>query len=619
MIALRYFCGFSLQIFPYAFFCLYPFRDRFRLSTKKTMLMALSIFIVMVIPFSLIAQFNIGGDYKELIWNVIFYIALLLFGVLYCFIIQAKIAEKLFVFFVVMSYGFFVTSTVTFLHRTFRFPSDYFMYPPFALALTLIINLVLAKPFLILMERIRTMINADLESRMTGIVDSGVDYFHPDFRNADGNSRILRLWDQSIQGNPPQGYVTGTEYTKEQIDEALALGENQGRRLVPSVDYSGHGTSVLGIAAGNGRASDGVNQGVAYESDLIVVKMGIPRENSFPRTTELIQGIDYLVRQSLSLGRPMVINISFGNNYGSHKGDSLLETYIDMVSSAGRLVICTGTGNNGNQPLHEGGTLKQGQTRQIELSVSSREPTLNVQLWKSYEDEMSIYIENPSGNRIGPLDENLGPQRYRLGNTELLIYYGKPGPYHLTQEIYIDFLPVETYVDSGDWKIILSGKKVRGGEYYLWLPGGNTLNRGTGFYEPRAYGTLTIPATARRIIAVGAYDSLIDSYADFSGRGSRMLPYLKPDLVAPGVNIVAPVLGGGYRIVTGTSFAAPFVSGAAALLLQWGIVNGNDPYLYGEKVKAYFRRGARPLSGYETYPNEEVGWGALCLENSFPK
>ena len=454
---------------------------------------------------------------------------------------------------------------------------------------------------------------------LTGVVDSGVDYFHPDFRNADGSSRILRLWDQSIQGNPPQGYVTGTEYTKEQIDEALALGENQGRRLVPSSDYSGHGTSVLGVAAGNGRASDGVNQGVTYESDLLVVKMGIPRENSFPRTTELIQGIDYLVRQALTMGRPMAINLSFGNNYGSHKGDSLLETYIDMVSSIGRLAICTGTGNNGNQPLHEGGTLKQGQTRQIELSVSSREPTLNVQLWKSYEDEMSIYIENPSGNRIGSLDEKLGPQRYRLGNTDLLIYYGKPGPYHLTQEIYIDFLPGKTYVDSGDWKIILSGKKVRGGEYYLWLPGGNTLNRGTGFYEPRAYGTLTIPATARRVIAVGAYDSLVDSYADFSGRGSRMLPYLKPDLVAPGVNIVAPVPGGGYRTVTGTSFATPFVSGSAALLMQWGIVNGNDPYLYGEKVKAYLRKGARPLPGYEEYPNEEVGWGALCLENSFPK
>ena len=457
------------------------------------------------------------------------------------------------------------------------------------------------------------------EGILVGIVDSGVDYFHPDFRNEDGSSRILRLWDQSVNGNPPESYVTGTEYTKEEIDKALALEETEGRRLVPSRDFSGHGTAVLGIAAGNGRASGGVNRGVAYESELLVVKMGNARENSFPRTTELMEGIDYLVRQAVQMGKPIAINISFGNNYGSHKGDSLLETYIDMVSSTGRLVICTGTGNNGNQPLHEGGILKQGQTRQIELSVSSREPTLNVQLWKSYEDEMSIYIENPSGNRIGPLDEKLGPQRYRRGNTELLIYYGKPGPYHLTQEIYIDFLPVETYVDSGDWKIILSGKKVRGGEYYLWLPGGNTLNRGTGFYEPRAYGTLTIPATARRIIAVGAYDSLVDSYADFSGRGSRMLPYLKPDLVAPGVNIVAPVPGGGYRTVTGTSFAAPFVSGAAALLMQWGIVNGNDPYLYGEKVKAYFRRGARPLSGYETYPNEEVGWGALCLENSFPR
>ena len=285
----------------------------------------------------------------------------------------------------------------------------------------------------------------------------------------------------------------------------------------------------------------------------------------------------------------------------------------------GRTVIVTGTGNNGSQPWHAGGILQQGKTEEIQLAVGVFEPTLNVQLWKDYEDEMEIYLESPSGERIGPLYERLGPQRHLLENTELLIYYGKPGPYQLSQEIYIDFLPVETYVDSGDWKIILSGKKVRGGEYYLWLPGGNTLNRGTGFYEPRAYGTLTIPATARRIIAVGAYDSLVDSYADFSGRGSRMLPYLKPDLVAPGVNIVAPVPGGGYRTVTGTSFAAPFVSGSAALLMQWGIVNGNDPYLYGEKVKAYFRRGARPLSGYETYPNEEVGWGALCLENSFPR
>lgn len=154
---------------------------------------------------------------------------------------------------------------------------------------------------------------------LVGIVDSGVDYFHPDFRNADGSSRILRLWDQSIPGKPPQGYVTGTEYTKEEIDEALVLGETEGRRLVPSRDVSGHGTAVLGIAAGNGTVSEGVNRGVAYESDLLVVKMGNAGENSFPRTTELMEGIDYLIRQAVRMGRPIAINISFGNNYGSHE------------------------------------------------------------------------------------------------------------------------------------------------------------------------------------------------------------------------------------------------------------------------------------------------------------
>lgn len=168
---------------------------------------------------------------------------------------------------------------------------------------------------------------------LVGVVDSGVDFFHPDFRNEDGSSRILRLWDQSVNGNPPNGYTKGTEYTKEEIDEALVLGETEGRRLIalhieeapvarpliPSGDFSGHGTAVLGIAAGNGRASDGVNRGVAYESEILVVKMGNAGTNSFPRTTELMEGIDYLVRQAAALGKPIAINISFGNNYGSHE------------------------------------------------------------------------------------------------------------------------------------------------------------------------------------------------------------------------------------------------------------------------------------------------------------
>ena len=457
---------------------------------------------------------------------------------------------------------------------------------------------------------------------LIGIVDSGVDYRHPAFLTADGKSRILRLWDQSIPGNPPEGYVTGTEYTNVEINEALSLSVQEGRRLVPSEDVSGHGTAVLGVAAGSDFSRGAVNRGVAYESDLLVVKMGIPRQDSFPRTTELMQGVDYLVRQAIRLGRSIAINLSFGNNYGSHRGDSLLETYLDNVSGMGKNVICVGMGNNGNDALHTGGMLSPGEIQEIELGVGAFEPTLNVQLWKNYEDEMEIYLEHPAGERVGPLFETLGAQRWQAGNTKLLIYYGKPAPYHVTQEIYVDFLPQDEktpYVDSGVWKIILAARNIKNGEYFLWLPGGKTLNPGTAFYLPRPQGTLTIPATARRVISVGAYDARQNTYADFSGRGCRALPYPKPDLAAPGVDIYAPRPGGGYAAFTGTSFSTPFVTGAAALLMEWGIIRRNDPYLYGEKLKAYLRRGAKALQGSEKLPNDLIGWGRLCLESSLPE
>ena len=468
------------------------------------------------------------------------------------------------------------------------------------------------------------------EGILVGVVDSGVDYFHPDFRNEDGSSRILRLWDQSLDGKPPRGYVTGTEYTKEEIDKALALGETEGRRLValhieeapvarpliPSRDFSGHGTAVLGIAAGNGRASGGVNRGVAYKSDLLVVKMGNARENSFPRTTELMEGIDYLVRQAVKMGRPIAINISFGNNYGSHQGDSLLETYLSNAANVGRSVICVGSGNNGNDRIHTAGQLRQGQTETVEMSIGTYETTLNLQLWKAYADEIEISIETPSGERLPTLSEKIGTQRYRAGETDLLIYYGKPGPFQVTQEIYFDFIPVETYLTSGIWKIHLHGRRIREGNYNLWLPGGNVLNPVTGFYRPIAAETLTIPSTAAKVITVGAYDSRLNAYADFSGRGGSNLSFPKPDLVAPGVNITAPTPGGAYTTVTGTSFSTPFVTGSAALLMEWGIIQRNDPFLWGEKVKAYLRRGAQPLPGFNEYPNEAVGWGRLCLTSS---
>ena len=160
-------------------------------------------------------------------------------------------------------------------------------------------------------------------------------------------------------------------------------------------------------------------------------------------------------------------------------------------------------------------------------------------------------------------------------------------------------------------------REIISGNYALWLPSESVLNKGTAFLFTSVQGTLTIPSTAFRTIGVGAYNSATMTYADFSGRGSGAR--IKPDLVAPGVNVRAPIPGGSFGEFSGTSFATPFVTGSAALLMQWGIVDGNDPFLYGEKVKAYFQRGARQILGFEEYPNQVVGYGALCVEDSFPQ
>ena len=454
---------------------------------------------------------------------------------------------------------------------------------------------------------------------LVAIIDSGIDYANLDFRNADGTTRIYALWDQTIPGNPPEGYVQGTEYTQEKINEALQQ-ENRTERMkiVPSEDRSGHGTAVAGIAAGNGRGSKGARyQGVASESGILVVKLGTPREEGFPRTTELMQAIDYVVKKAQRAGRPVAINISFGNTYGSHTGTSLLERFIADIANLWKSVICIGMGNEGASAGHTAGILKENTEERIPLAVQMKETAINVQIWKSYHDIVDISLISPAGVQIGPIPEVIGTQRFVIGDTEILLYYGEPSPFHVSQEIFIEFLPKNSYITPGIWQFVLTPRKIVTGEYDLWLPSENVLNRGTAFRYPTERGTLTIPSTSQRVISVGAYDSLTFAYADFSGRGG-LEGESKPDLVAPGVDITAPTPSGIYQTFTGTSFATPFVSGAAALMMEWGIVRGNDPYLYGEKVKAYLRRGARPLPGFTEYPNPQVGYGALCLRDSLP-
>nr|WP_304579132.1 S8 family peptidase [uncultured Acetatifactor sp.] len=532
---------------------------------------------------------------------------------------------------------------------------------------------------------------------LVAVLDSGIDYKLPEFRKSDGSTRIRFLWDQTLQPEapagagtgreaggsaatdmggaenaamdgtqdsapnaarparrPPAGYRLGVEFDSAQINQALAAPAGQRQyELLPSIDSSGHGTAVAGIAAGDSP----MYQGVAPEAELLIVKLGLPDASSFPRTTEIMRAVTYAIHKAIELRMPLVINLSFGNTYGAHDGSSLIERFLDNAAEIGRTVICVGSGNEGNSGGHLAGSLLQeddiaggrpgagippgsadgipsrigpiARPVSVELAVADYERTLNVQLWKNYCDTYRIFLRSPGGQETQlPEMINGGKYTLTLEQTQILVYFGKPAPYAVAEEIYFEMLPEgRNYINSGVWTIRLEPLQVVTGRYYFYLPSAVVRAAGTGFYQSTPEVTLTIPSTAAKVISVGAYDSTYEAYADFSGRGyadaNRTIGVVaaglaKPDLAAPGVGIIAPDIYGGYRPVTGTSFATPIVAGSCALLMEWGIVRGNDVFLYGEKVKAYLRAGARALRGETAYPNSRVGWGGLCVSSSLP-
>lgn len=444
------------------------------------------------------------------------------------------------------------------------------------------------------------------------ILDSGIDYTDPMFRYADGTTKIAWLWDQGKRADaekgekPPQGFFTGVEYSRKMLNANL---QKNSERL--TTDVTGHGTNVAKIAV----------QG-APESELIVVKLDTAR-GTYPSTVSLLRAFTYVAKKAQVENMPVAINLSYGNTYGAHDGSSLLERFIDNITEVGRNVICIGAGNEGASAGHFAGKLSENEIQRISFAMGTYERSFSLQLWKWYADRMDISILSPAGEQYLIRNQNAGgeAQQAVMEQTKLLIFSGRPQPYRKREEVYIDFIPVETYLNTGIWTIEITPRRIANGELRLYMPSAVVRSENTRFLLPSPAQTLTIPSTAQKVITVGAYNAYVRSYAAFSGRGdagSDRAENNKPDLVAPGVNIRIGE-GEGGAVVSGTSYATPFVTAAAALLMEYGIVQGNDPFLYGEKVKAYLHAGARQLPGYDIWPNDQVGWGALCVSESLPE
>ncbi|MDR1891599.1 MAG: S8 family serine peptidase [Oscillospiraceae bacterium] len=445
---------------------------------------------------------------------------------------------------------------------------------------------------------------------LVGIIDSGIAFSHPAFLDGNGQSRVVYLWDQTANGTPPDGFLHGAEYTRGQINSALAGSPPDG--MDPDMDFLGHGTAVAGIAAGGGNG--GGTRGIAPEAELIAVKLGGDRR--FARTTGMMRALHYITIRAEELGKPVAINLSFGTNDGSHEGNSLFEAYVNEVCGRWKSVIVTGTGNEGFARHHYSGAVLSGGVTDVRFTVGPSVYSCYLTLWKNFADDFEFELFAPSGSSAGVFNPADPFRQTVLEGVSLAVFYGQPSFYNESQEFYIGFSRQDLPVTRGVWTLRVSGRQSVDGRFEAWLHTLEEVGFGTAFLEPSPFFTLTLPSTTENVLSVGGYNAATDSAADFSGRGRAVENGVtKPDLTAPAVEITAPSNRGGTDVFSGTSIAAPFVTGAVALMMEWGIVRGNDPFLYGQRVKAFLRRGAlrRPGIGY---PDPVWGYGTLCLQKT---
>lgn len=456
---------------------------------------------------------------------------------------------------------------------------------------------------------------------LIGFVDTGIDYRHEAFLNADGTTHLFSIWDQTIvDGTPPSRFNFGAEYGKQEIN--MALRDTDPLMAVPSTDENGHGTMLAGIAAGHPNLIKDFS-GVAPDAELVVVKLAPAKRYNrrifgiddtvlcYPESN-IFMGIEYIMSVAQRLNRPVVICLGLGSSQGDHDGNDALAVYLNILSTTPRVAVCVSAGNEANSRRHYQGELEVGQaSSEFELRVGSLDKNFSMQIWQKSPSRLAMQIQSPSGEWTEPIYPKFNscveyhyvfePARVYLNNIMMEEETGD-------QLILIRFQNAE----SGIWNIRVIAIDNLYSHFDAWLPSGNLISEETFFLESDPYVTVTAPGNARNPLTVTAYNQNSDSILITSSRGYTSSGVVTPDIAAPGFELTCPVPNNIYGSVTGTGAAAAHSAGIAAMLMEWAVVRGNYTTISGRDISRLLIRGA---TRWDTmiYPNPIWGYGVADI------
>lgn len=491
------------------------------------------------------------------------------------------------------------------------------------------------------------LLNVRGQGVLIGFLDTGIDYLREDFKASGGRTRIAAVWDQTIQSvnyEEDTGEVAGTEqydreqaqgmvqygtvYTREDINAALAA-EREGQNpydIVPSRDENGHGTFLAGVAAAS-ETADYI--GAAPEAEILMVKLKpakkylrdfylLPERVEAYSETDMMMGVRFLQQYAIREKKPLVICVGLGTASGSRTGALPFADLLNTLARQVNTVVVTCTGNEANNRTHTSGlAVSDTEPSEIEITVGADERGFVMEIWAESLDILSVAITSPSGERISRIPARIdtgGVYNFLLERSQVAVNYRVVESASGYEVIFMRFInPAQ-----GIWKIHVYSLTNIVGRYNAWLPLKQFLSGDTYFLNSNPSTTLTEPGAAERVISVGAYNHITDASYVASGRGYTATGLIKPDFVAPGVDVYGVRAGGGYTTRTGTSVAAAHAAGAAALLLTWGVTDGNLPYMGTNEVKSVLIRGAKRENN-TVYPNNIYGYGKMDVIEAFHK